>query len=90
MLQSSQGTIPKPKRAFPWENSTSLDLKSKKELLLKFKNKYKEEELVSYSLSLDPIIHMIQDQIEAISISETEESQTLDNQGKSPPKHPLN
>lgn len=89
-MMNDQGTIPKPKRAFPWENSTSLDLKSKKELLLKFKNKYKGEELVSYSLSLDPIIHMIQDQIEAISATETEESQSVDNPNKSPPKHTLN
>ncbi len=67
-MMNDQGSIPKPKRPFPWEKPTSyLDLQTKKEFLLNLKNHQKEEELISYSLSIDPLIRLIQEQINTLT-----------------------
>jgi hypothetical protein len=62
-MMNDQGKIPKPKRPFPWEKSVSIDLEAKKDFLMRLKNQQSEEELVSYSLSIDPIIQFIQQEI---------------------------
>ena len=78
-MMNDQGKIPKPRRPFPWEKPVSFDLETKKDFLLKFKQHSQERELLSYSLSLDPIIHMIQEQINQLTEPAVEEDDSLVN-----------
>lgn len=66
-MMNDQGAIPKPKRPFPWEKKVSYqEVPLKKDFQIKFKGHTGIDDLASYSLSIDPLFSIIQNQIDTL------------------------
>lgn len=77
-LMNDQGKIPKAKRPFPWEIPlSSSDIQVKKIFPIEFKKQQKEEEFLSYSVSIDPLLNLLQEQINLMLTPEESSSESI-------------